>query len=109
MSESCEFENCVPVAAGSACAERLFDDGIREPRSADAVWINDVRMSTLGPHDLTALDRFLKCSHAVRIRLFLQEHDQKMTRIILGLFWKWVARDHRRPVGSAANIEIRLH
>ena len=87
-NERSQLQDGVPVAGGASGAEFLFDESIGEARAADTGRVHHVRFSAANANNLRACDGGLQRLDLFRARRPLQEHDDEMARIALGLLRK---------------------
>src|SRR5437773_11709030 len=93
-----ELEHCVPVATRAARAKHLFDHGARQPRTADAVRVDDIGVPAAGANDFPPLDGRLQCVHVLAGWRLLQECDRQVTGIAHRLFTERIIGNDAPPL-----------
>jgi hypothetical protein len=108
FGENAEFQHGVPVAAGAAGSKLLFDEGVRQARTANPVRKGDVGMPAVSANDLPAGNGGLQRLDVFGRRLVFQKYDNQMAWIALRFLAEGVARNDRLPFLRRADEKIRF-
>src|SRR5207245_7430162 len=89
--EGTQLQDRVPVATRGPCAELPFDEGDRQPRTAEASRVDDASLPASGPDALRARDGRLGGRHVLCIGRILQKVPGEVARIALGFLVAGIA------------------
>jgi hypothetical protein len=102
-NEGRELEDGIPVATRAARAQRSFNESVRQLRGTNSRRVDHIKLLAVRANRLWTFDCRLKGSHTFRVGRFLQEHDEEMAGVALGLLRERIARDNRFPLHRGAS------